>query len=220
MYLRNLWLAATGRLGRLQTVSDGYWRQCNSTYLASSGYYAKREVALAETLEALPALRAAIDIGCGDGRFTRLIAHHAGQTVGYDISPTLIADARDALRGEAHLRVQFEVAAIDDVPSLEPVTLVACMGVLSCLVHDGQYARALEKCTSLVEPGGYLLLVDTLTENSDVTRAYRGGYVARYRRVDRYEQAILNAGFAITLRRTIARMSARSVNNLYLCSRQ
>ena len=219
MFIRNLWLTARRRFLDLQQASADYWRDCSNTYLASEEYYAKRYAAVSETLASLPRLRTAVDVGCGDGRFTRLIAARAESTLGFDISPALIGKARDAARADNAQHVRFEVAAIDDLPPLPPASLVACMGVYSCFVDEAAYLRALGRCAGLVDVDGYMLLVDTLAEGMAITRAYRSGYVARYRPMERYERAVLEAGFRLEVRREIARMSADTVNNLYLFRR-
>lgn len=221
VFIRNLWLAATGRVRDLQQSSNDFWRDCSYTYLADSAYYDKRHAALTGALASLPKMRAAIDVGCGDGRFTRVLAQHAGTTVGFDISPALIDQARRRAINAGEGAAQFQVASIDEIPTtLGPFGLVACMGVLSCLVDEVAYLRALGRCASMVEPSGYLLLVDTLAEKREFTRTYRNGYVARYRNVDAYERVVLDAGFSLISRQTVARMGPATVNYLYLFRRQ
>ncbi len=217
--LRNLFLAGTRRFDDLQAVSEGFWRNSSYTFLASPEYYERRTEVLGSVLDSLGEIGSAADIGCGDGQFTRMLARHARSTVGYDISPSLITNARRSLPEALASKVRFEIAGLDDVPESDQYDLVACMGVFSCLLHEETYLEAVAKCRNLTRPGGHLLLVDTVADGREIVRAYRSGYVARYRNRNDYEQAILDRGMSIAATRLIARMSPRTVNLLYLARR-
>jgi trans-aconitate methyltransferase len=214
--LLNRFLSVTRRFGALQSVSDRFWQGSDCTYLASNQYYAMREAALLEMLSGLPSVRSVIDVGCGDGRYTRLLAQRADSAVGFDLSPNLIRQARQAAALAAQPSVHFEVAAIQDLRGVRPASLVACMGVLSCLIDEARYRSALAILRDLVEPSGFLMLVDTLGESRAYTRAYRSGYVARYRRQADYERAVRDLGFSMVRKTVICPMSRGMVNSLYL----
>lgn len=218
--LRNLFLAGTRRFDDLQAVSEGFWRNSSYTFLASPEYYARRTEVLGSILDSLGDIGSAVDIGCGDGQFTRMLASQVRSTVGYDISPSLITTARRDLPKSLAGKVRFEIAALDDIPESGQYDLVACMGVLSCLLHDATYLQTVAKCRNLTRPGGHLLLVDTVADGREIVRAYRSGYVARYRNRNDYERAILDHGMSIEAARLIARMSPRTNNLLYLARRQ
>jgi len=52
-------------------------------------------------LDSTPTARLALDVGCGNGRHTELLAGHANGVVGLDVSRGLLAQARDRLAGAA-----------------------------------------------------------------------------------------------------------------------
>lgn len=62
--------------------------------------------ALAELVD-LAGLRV-LEVGAGDGRLTRRYASQAGEVVGIEPDPELVADARAALPAELADRVRFE----------------------------------------------------------------------------------------------------------------
>ncbi len=219
MILRNLFLAVTKRFGELQSVSDTFWRESTYTYLASNEYYEKRQSTLADALSRMPHFRRAVDIGCGDGRFTLEIAKRAEVTVGYDISPALIQQARSSAAAIAGINARFEIASIENIDASLQADLVSCMGVLSCMVDHVRYSQAIGIICGLVKPGGLLMLIDTVAMNKSFTRTYRNGYVAHYRSEASYETAILETGMRLVDKKLISPMSASTVNNLYLFAR-
>lgn len=216
MFLRNIWLALTKQHSKLQHVADSFWESCDFTFFGGAAYYEKRESIMTAVLSEIGRVRSVLDIGCGDGKFTLLIAAYADSVVGYDISPSLVAAARlnAANRGTTH--VTFDVAEVENIPKDTPFQMVACIGLLSCILDDAKFFRIQALLHEFVEPGGYLLLIDTLGRSSNLARAYRSGYVARYRRQREYEQSFLDRGFRMERSLVVAEMSQHTVNNLYL----
>lgn len=74
------------------------WERSAAAWIASQGEagdFARRHVLDAPMLARIAdrGFQNALDIGCGEGRFCRMIAPHVGRAVGIDPSPSLIAEA-------------------------------------------------------------------------------------------------------------------------------
>jgi ubiquinone/menaquinone biosynthesis C-methylase UbiE len=57
----------------------------------------------------------ALDVGCGDGKFTRVLTTISSDVAGIDVKEHRIARARDTAR-EAGLKIDFRVASGEDMP--------------------------------------------------------------------------------------------------------
>lgn len=146
-----------------------FWRQAETTFLASPEYYSRRLEKLESMLARWPGIDRAIDIGCGDGHFTRLFAAKARYVVGYDLSASLISSARESAKRSGIRNVEFRLGDIDEIPDSDRYDLVICMGVSSCILDEGKYARLLDLCCGILEPDGRLLMVDTVRPDFDST---------------------------------------------------
>lgn len=107
-------------------------------------------------LRHLPPLgKHALDIGCGTGEFTRLLAGRSQRVTAIDLSPAMIQIARERsnnfpdieyLVGDA-LEVDFPSGAFD------------CVATIATL-HHMPLGAALEKMSYALAPGGVLLVLD------------------------------------------------------------
>lgn len=207
-------LHAGGRLG-LQRAGDAFWQQQTRTFLARPEYYERRRQVMLDVLADVPVQGQALDVGCGDGTFTELVATRAARTVAYDISEPLVR----AARARAHPTIDYHVADVEEVPVTGPSGLVSCIGVLSCIVDPDKYVRVGHMLCRQLAGGGYLLLVDTLSGSGEVRRAYRNGYVARYRDRAAYTSAFEREGLELQVDREIAAMRGGLTNRLMLFRR-
>lgn len=220
MQIRNMLLMFARQFRMLQRRSDDYWRSASNSYLATSPeVYSARELALREALSAIGELDYAVDIGCGDGRFTEVIAEQIAHVDGYDISEALISQARARpVRGK--LNARFHLAGIEDIPEARGADLVSCLGVTSCLVDDRVFRLAVQKCVALLKEEGYLILVDTLSDGAETVRSYRNGYIGKYRSRDAYEAAFKAEGFKLVERKLMSEMGGELNNYFYLLRRR
>lgn len=102
-----------------------------------------------------------LDLGCGDGTLSRLVAARGIRTVGFDQSPAMLALARrNAVEQGGADHVEFIRAALPLTPDVEQAYvdsagLVLCSSVLEYLDDPD---AALRQCARLLKPGGTLLL--------------------------------------------------------------
>jgi SAM-dependent methyltransferase len=94
------------------------------------------------------------DMGCGSGRWARLVAPRVGRLTCIDPSPEALAVARRALAGLEN--VDFHNAAVDAAPlALESQDFGYSLGVLH---HVPDTRAGLSACTALLKPGAPFLV--------------------------------------------------------------
>jgi 2-polyprenyl-3-methyl-5-hydroxy-6-metoxy-1,4-benzoquinol methylase len=194
---------ALGRREEVQRESDEFWRTSTTTYLAPPEYYDRRQRLIEELMPDLGPVATAVDVGCGDGRFTLVLARYAKSVVGYDIAPDLIAQARTTAAAVGADHVAFEVAELAQIPLDRRFDLVSCMGVTSCVVDRRHFEALLDRLRELVAPRGLLVMVDSLVDSRERTSAYRNGYVAQYRNAQEYVASVRRRGFAVRSRHVV-----------------
>jgi len=110
--------------------------------------------ATARALIGLHELGDVLDIACGDGVLAELLAGHARSITGVDISPTLIAAARERLKGE------HNVTLIE--ADMHALPLPAGRFDHVFLMHALAYTKApqdvIREAARLLRPGGRLLI--------------------------------------------------------------
>jgi ubiquinone/menaquinone biosynthesis C-methylase UbiE len=116
--------------------------------------------------------REALDLGCGTGAFSRLLAKKSGRVLAIDLSPEMIR-----LAGERSARfpnIEFEVA---DVLTRElPEERFDCVAAIATL-HHLPSAEVLPKLKRALKPGGVLLVLD-LFQPGGLSDAFRGALAA------------------------------------------
>ena len=99
--------------------------------------------------------REALEIGCGTGAFSRLLAQSAERVLALDLSPNMIALARE--RSALFPNIDFEVA---DVLTRElPAERFDCIATIATL-HHLPVEEVLPKLKGALKAGGVLLVLD------------------------------------------------------------
>ena len=95
----------------------------------------------------------ALDIGCADGEFTGRLGKVAYEVSGVDVSPTAIAQAKEALPG-----FDFRVSNATDLPFADGYfSLVSCLDVLYYLDEEGR-KKAVDEVYRVLKPQGFFLV--------------------------------------------------------------
>ena len=205
---RNLWqitqqitrLAKSMYAGDLisQKNSEVYWQNAKSTYLAPSEYYDRKEKALTNLLEESGRLTRGLDIGCGDGRYTRLLARICDQVVAYEMSIDLITQCEKINYQENVKNVKIKAGMLPSINEDNPFEIIACLGVTSCIISERYFKASIKKLASLGSPKHILITIDTLsTKPKDLINFNQDGYVAKYRNACRYQHAFEREGYIL-----------------------
>ena len=126
------------------------------TRLARAGYDVYRDgfntpafVAMLPDVERL----AGLDVGCGEGHNTRLLAGHGARMTGVDISPTFVRYANEA-EEEHPLGIRYEVAGAANLP-FEHASFDFATAFMS-LMDMPETGRVLAEVFRVLRPGGFL----------------------------------------------------------------
>lgn len=96
--------------------------------------------------------RRALDVGSGEGRFSRMLAERGAQSVGIDPTPALVAAARD--RGG-----MSPVRAIAEAIPLRDAAFDLAVSYITLVDIEG-YAEAIAEMTRVLRPGGRVVAVN------------------------------------------------------------
>jgi ArsR family transcriptional regulator len=110
--------------------------------------------ATARALIGLQDLGDVLDIACGDGVLSELMTAQARSITGVDISPTLIAAARERLKGDAHVTlIEADMHALP----LEPGRFDHVF-LMHALAYTRRPQDALREAARVLRPGGRLVV--------------------------------------------------------------
>lgn len=99
--------------------------------------------------------RESLEVGCGTGAFSRLLAEKSGRVLALDLSPNMVTAARE--RSARFPNIDFRVA---DVLALElPAERFDCVASIATL-HHLPVGEVLPKLKRALKPGGVLLVLD------------------------------------------------------------
>jgi ubiquinone/menaquinone biosynthesis C-methylase UbiE len=108
----------------------------------------------------------ALEIGCGTGPFTRLLATKAHQVTALDLSGEMIRLARQ--RSTNHSNIEYMVA---DLLQMElPANRFDCIVMIATL-HHLPHGSVFEKIKQALAPGGTLIIHDILASSGVFDRA-------------------------------------------------
>ncbi len=113
-----------------------------------------------------PWLRAAggarvLDVGCGVGRWSRLLASRGAHVTGVDLSPTMIEEAgRRARKDGVAQRCRFLVQDCAELDVDGPFDLILCVTVLQHILDAGALRAALRRFAQRLAPAGRLVALE------------------------------------------------------------
>ncbi len=137
---------------------DNGWEESADTWIATvgpEGDFARRFVLDRPMLERvdLSGAKTMLDVGCGEGRFCRMLTARGISTTGIDPAPSLIGRAR-SLDPDGDYRIAGAEALPCDDESFDLV-----VSYLS-LIDIPDVAAAITEMTRVLRPGGHLLIAN------------------------------------------------------------
>ena len=150
------------RARRFAAQGDGLAAVCS---YGMPGFY-NRAIALTQRLALAPWLRPSpgakvLDIGCGIGRWSRLLAARGAEVTGVDLSRTMIEEARRRAAADGVLeRCNFliqDTAALDAGRSFD---LVLGVTVLQHILDASALRSAIQRIAAHTNPGGRIVLLE------------------------------------------------------------
>jgi 2-polyprenyl-3-methyl-5-hydroxy-6-metoxy-1,4-benzoquinol methylase len=195
------WLARHDSSGasRQHEIALQYWKNCSDTFLASPDYYDRCEQELQGCiLPRIGRVQRLLDAGCGNGRFTLVLARAAKSVDAYDVSAPLIKLAREAAKS-AHIRnIRFRVRDIENFAAQESIyDVVSCMGVLSTVIDEPAFLKVVGTLRKTVRPSGFVVLRETLSSLPEGQVIESENYAIRYRNEGHYRRTMADSGMSL-----------------------
>lgn len=100
-----------------------------------------------------------LDIGCGTGEFTRIVAGRSTEVLGIDISPVMIETAVAKSRGFKN--IEYRIEDVFETPEDKPFDTIVTIAAMHHLLPD-----VLPKVKTLLKPGGWFIVLDLFKEES------------------------------------------------------
>jgi len=191
-----------------------YWSKATTTFLAPETYYQEQEKKLRDILDRHAQGQFAIDMGCGNGRFTEIFSDYFEFTEAADPAEQLICEAREnaILKGIANIAYTLE--RLEHAESLSSYDFVSCMGVTSGLIDDDVFVKAIWKLKAAMRPRAKLLMKDSLSMSTPEFIEWNG-YTAVYRNVTAYIGAFEVAGLTLVEEQIITQDDEKSRTNRF-----
>jgi SAM-dependent methyltransferase len=140
------------------SIMDNCWQAAADAWIADMGEhgdfgrrYVLDPIMLPRALTRSP--KKALDVGCGEGRFCRMLKLHGVDVIGMDPTPALIAAARARDAGGAYLEAAAECLPFGD----NAFDLV--VSYLS-LIDIPDIRTAIPEMARVLDPGGALLIAN------------------------------------------------------------
>ena len=104
----------------------------------------------------------ALEIGCAEGMFTRMLAVRCKALLAVDLSDIAIERAQQTCADLPNVRLSEWDVREDPIDGR--FDLIVATGVLEYILRPSTLRNVLERVTASLEPGGYLLLGNTVTD--------------------------------------------------------
>ncbi len=101
-----------------------------------------------------------LELGCGTGRWSRILAPHVAQIDAYDFSQALIEIARNETKEAGYNHVRFHCESIENVPQTHRVDTCISIALLHYL-DENQFKAAMNLVRTSVLQGGHAVFRET-----------------------------------------------------------
>lgn len=123
--------------------------------------YASNAIVAAELLK-MDGKRA-LDVGCGDGKFTRFLARSGAKTTGIDVATAPLERAR-AKAAEENLDIAFIEARAENMPFADGALNIVVFSNSLHHVDPAMMGKALAEAARVLAPGGDLYVMEPVAE--------------------------------------------------------
>lgn len=140
-----------------------------AAYVASTSHATGDDLRrLVELAAPIPADRA-LDLSTGGGHAALALAPRVGRLTATDLTPRMLALAREHLRGRGIVNVDFVVADAEQLPFLDASFTLASVRIAPH--HYANPQRAMDEVARVLAPGGRFVLIDNIApENALLDR--------------------------------------------------
>lgn len=175
----------------LQEKSGIYYSQAE-VYDAFSAAEDAAGLVLAELLPAVNG-KTVLDLGCGTGKYTALLASHVKHITGLDAAPAQLAIARECVKNFTN--VDFIEGDAAEAMLTRTYDVVLACWMLGTIADEAKRAAILDRLDYNISFGGEIFLVEN-AEGSEFERI-RGRVDDPQQRTRRYNDWVLARGFRV-----------------------
>ena len=138
-------------------MTEQYWSRFADTYDRNQEHVVGEALLrkITEELNHLPELGEVVELGCGTGRFTEIIAQKNQGMIATDLSDSLLEAARRRLSDCAKVKLQKE----NCVQTSFPAGSFDCVFMANLIHVVGSPANVLNECHRILRDGGTLIIV-------------------------------------------------------------
>jgi len=204
----------------LHAKARAYWAANTNTYLAPPEYYDRQEEVFREILDRYGPWPSAADVGCGDGRYTLLLAGRATNVTACDISRPLLQKGFNKAAEQGIKNIVWCVEGLDDIKALSRYDLTCCSGVLSGFLDIRAYAMAISMLRAMTKPRGLLITKESLALGEQrIVKDEASGYTAMYRNNVDYVDSFVQQGFELVEKIVLSTNQETGLENAYFIFR-
>lgn len=150
-----------------------------------------QRLALAPWLRIQPGTRV-LEIGCGVGRWSLLLARRGARVTGIDIAEAMVEEARmRAGRAQLDDRCDFLTADLTSLDLGARYERILCVTVLQHIIEEARFQTAIDRLAAHLLPGGRIIMLEA-APSSEVTRC--DSAIFRARTFSQYRTALSQAG--------------------------
>jgi ubiquinone/menaquinone biosynthesis C-methylase UbiE len=144
-----------------QSVHDQFDSRAQA-YLSSQVHAEGPDLAHAKSLveKSVPPTAQALDIGCGAGHLSFMLAPHVGRMISLDPSPNMLATVSKAAAARGLTQIETQQANAESLPFSDATFSLVCTRYSAH--HWTQLDTALREMQRALRPDGHLLIIDVL----------------------------------------------------------
>lgn len=144
----------------------------------------------------------AVDLGCGNGQWTEVLARLSDRLVAFDFSPGFVAACRARLeRAGLGARTEVSCADVATAPLPRGADLVVA-GAVTQYLGDAEASELVARVASALAPGGIFYLRTTVSRRARTITRLTEAFQGIYRPAAWYEQVLSRSGLRILRRAT------------------
>lgn len=206
--------------GELYAKARAYWTASTNTYLAPPEYYDRQEEVFREILARYGPWPSAVDVGCGDGRYTLLLAERAANVTACDISKPLLQKGFNRAAELGIKNIVWRLEGLDDIKTLSRYELTCCSGVLSGFLDIWAFAMAISMLRAMTKPQGLLITKESLAlGDQEIVKDAASGYTAIYRNNGDYVDSFVQQGFELVEKIVLSTNQETGLENAFFIFR-
>lgn len=139
-------------------------------YVSSPGHRSGRDLDRLVEMAQPTGTERALDIATGGGHTALALAPHVKEVVSSDLTPDMLAAAKEFISGEGVTNVSFEIADAESLPFAD-----ASFDIVTCRIAPHHFSDVQSFCNEVarvLRPGGRFVLMDSISPDDDVLDAF------------------------------------------------